>query len=444
MSKSKNLTARRFFFFGVLLTLIPTMAFLVIRLAQGYRPDFATLTLRPSGILVATSNPEGAQLFIDGDLISATDTTLNLPPGEYEIEIRKDGFSTWKKILPIEKELVMTTEAYLFPTFPNLRPLTFTGASNPVISPDGQKTVYTVSGASPERDGLWVLDLADRPLGFNREPRLIAQSDLLSKDFSQAEYTWSPDSKQILVTFRTPTNPEAKNPVYEEENYVLESGQLTPPADFVDITATLTGVRARWEEESELRRQAQLSKLPQSLLTMMEAAVGDFLFSPDETKLLYVATASASIPEEIIPPLPATNPTPETRQIEPENIYVYDLEQDKNYFITKASEVLSSTDPTTPPENKNDQIENKSGIWNLEFGISKPKVLTWFPTSRHLFLVRESKVTILEYDATNWIDIYSGPFVDSFVFPFPSDNKVLLLTSLGSDTPPNLYALSLR
>lgn len=436
MSK-KNLTARRLFFFGALLVSIPTLAFLVIRLAQGYRPDFTTLTLRPSGLLVATSNPNGAQLFIDGKLITATNTTLNLPPGEYEVEIRKDGFSSWKKTLPVKKELVATTQAHLFPTFPNLRPLTFTGATSPVISPDGQKVVFAVSGFSDAKNGLWVLDLADRPLGFNREPRQIAQTRILEKDFTEAVYAWSPDSKQILATFTTTLNPETKNPTVSEENFLLESGELNPLIRFVDVTADLEEILAAWEEEKTLRRQAQVSKLPKELLKVMNHSVGDFLFSPDESKLLYVATGSATIPEEITPPLPATNPTPETRQIEPDKIYVYDLEEDKNFFITNASELLKPSTEAGDPELGTQNSEPRTQSWPY-------RALSWFPTSRHLFYVRKDKITILEYDATNWVDIYSGPFVNSFAFPFPDDGKVLLLTSLGSDTPANLYALSLR
>ena len=111
--------------------LVITGAFTVIKLAQGYRPDLSTKSLRPSGILVATSVPDGAQIYLDGRLASATNTTINLSPGEYEVEIKKEGYTPWQKTLTIKKELVTKTEAYLFPTFPNLQSLTFTGAQTP-------------------------------------------------------------------------------------------------------------------------------------------------------------------------------------------------------------------------------------------------------------------------------------------------------------------------
>jgi len=405
---------KRALVFIALLIFVVSMAFLIIRFAQGYRPDFYTLSFRPGGVLVATSTPDGAQLFIDDKLISATNSTLNLSPGKYEVEIRKDGFTSWKKTLPIKKELVVKTDAYLFPTFPDLRPLTFTGASNPIVSLDGQKVVFAVSGASADKDGLWILDLADRPLGFPREPRQIVKSAPRGRNFSDSTYVWSPDSKQILVTFKG--RPGIKLGQLVEENFLLDANQLNLDTSLIDITQGLTGVYSRWEEEETLREEAKISKLPKKLLEILEETSEGITFSPDETKILYTATASASIPEEIIPPLPAANAQPESRDLEPGKIYVYDLKEDKNFFIIEKEKI----------------------------GNSAPKALSWFPTSKHLFLVQEEKITILEYDNTNWVDVYTGPFENSFAFPFPAGNKILILTTLGSDTPPNLYAINLR
>lgn len=408
------MTKRRLLVFIGVILFIFFGAFLVIKIAQGYRPDFTTFSFRPSGLLVATSIPDGAQLFIDGKLISATNTTLNLPPDQYEVEIKKDGFTSWKKTLSIKKELVVKTDAYLFPTFPDLRPLTFTGTSNPVVSPDGQKVVFAVSGASAGKNGLWVLDLTDRPLGFPREPRQIVVSAPKGRDFADSTYIWSPDSKQILVTLKG--RPGVKRGEIIEENFLLDANQLNLDTNLVDVTEQLETIKRRWEEEETIREKAQLGKLPTKLLETLEGASKEIFFSPDETKLLYTATASATIPEEIIPPLPAANTQPESRELEPGKIYVYDLKEDKNFYLMDAPDsTVSSVSP-----------------------------ISWFPTSKHLFLVQKEKITILEYDNTNWVDVYSGPFENSFAYPFPAGNKILILTALGKETPPNLYAINLR
>ena len=94
-------------------------------------------------------------------------------------------------------------------------------------------------------------------------------------------------------------------------------------------------------------------------------------------------------------------------------------------------------------ENGECKIEN---IINSQLSIRNLQgcTLRWFPTSKHIFLVQKDKISIIEYDGVNLVDVYSGPFENSFAFPFPAGNRLLVLTSIGKDTPPNLYAISLR
>jgi hypothetical protein len=70
----------------------------------------------------------------------------------------------------------------------------------------------------------------------------------------------------------------------------------------------------------------------------------------------------------------------------------------------------------------------------------------WFPTSRHLLLTLNGKIDVMEYDRTNWITIYSGPFVDDFVAPWSNGSRIIILTNLNGDatTLPNLYTVNLR
>jgi hypothetical protein len=438
MIKSRNKKRALFLAFLVVIVLLGAIA--IIKVAQGYRPDLDNLDFRPTGLLVATSEPDGAQLFVDGELISATNTTVNLNPGQYEVEIKKDGYFAWKKTLPIEKELVMKAEAHLFPTFPDLSSLTFTGAANPVISPDGLKVTFAVTNASGKKNGLWILDLGDRPLGFSREPRQIVASAARGRDFGNAAYVWSPDSKQLLVNLKNRPGPAGRQ---IEENFLLDTGQLNPDTSLIDVSQQLTLIYNTWQEEISLREKDQAKKLPEKLLAALEGKTKNLMFSPDETKILYTATASATLPDQIIPPLPAANPMPETRQLESGGVYTYDLKEDRNFYIIDQ--------PESEIETKEEEAAKETSVSEpivfedfLELSSPLPRQLSWFPTSRHLFYTQEGKITILEYDNTNWVDVYTGQFENSFAFPFPSGNRILVLTSLGSDQPPNLYAISLH
>jgi len=409
-----NKRLRLILFLSVLL-FISGGAYLVIRYAQGYRFNPQNGDLTSTGLLVTKSVPDSAQVWVDGKLKTATDATINLPPGTYNVEIKKDGFSTWQKQLTIKKELVTSADAHLFSTYPGLKALTYTGAINPVLSPDGQRVVFGVAtdSASLNSKSAWVLELSDRPLGLSREPRQIIKNNVAGRDFSQGKYTWSPDSKQVLITL-------SEKPLTGKStvtrNFLVDADKVTPENQLVDLGSELTLLLDRWQEEENLEKQAQAAKLPEKLLQAIEGKVDHINFSPDESKIYYTATASASIPEEIIPPLPSANDQPESRQIEANKVYVYDFKEDRNFYVCEA--------PKSSP--------------------AAPTFVSWFPTSRHLFLVQEDKAYITEYDGTNKMIVYSGDFQDSFAAPFPDSNRILVLTSIGKDSPLNLYAVWIR
>lgn len=388
---------RPILFFGVFF-LILFVTLVVIQLAKGYRPDLTSRSLKPTGLLSATSLPVGAQIFVNNQLKGATDNTVFLAPGEYDIQIKKDGFTSWQKHLKIEKELVTGANAFLFPAVPDLKALTFTGAQNPLLSPDNSKVIYLVSGSNPLKNGLWVLDLTELPF-LTKEPRLILKSPLKGLDYTKGQYSWSDDAKQILLTF--------KSGKYEE-NYLLDPNSENNLKKLTSVTATLPLIKKQWQNEQKDRLKQKLNKLPEELVAFFQNSTNNIVFSPDERKIMYTATASASLEENIIPPVPASSTQPQERNIKPKRTYVYDIKEDRNFFIT-------------------DQ---------------KPPL--WFPTSQHLYFVEKDKFHVKEYDNTNLVVAYSGPFENSHAYPFPSGTKLLILTSLGKDLPANLYSVSLR
>ena len=395
---------RTLIFLTILLAIFGSTIF-VIKLAKGYKPDFSQKTFRATGLLVATSIPDGGQIFVDGKLKSATNTTISLSPDTYEVEIKKDGFNLWKKTLKIEKELVVKTEAYLFPQVPDLKALTFTGAANPTLSPDETKVVYSVSKAEIGKNGLWVQELSELPFGISHEPRQILQSAPGGRDFSKATFRWSQDSKQVLVTLKSGKT---------EENFLIDPNTLNSATELIDVTSNLPIIRQQWEKEEKQKRNQRLTKLPPELLEILKAGSKDIVFSLDETKILYTATASAQIKDNLIPQIPAASTQKQERTLKPGQTYVYDIKEDRNFLITETG-------------------QKTEGL-----------ALSWFPTSKHLIQVEKEKITIMEYDGTNRTVVYFGPYEFPFAFPFPSGNKILILTALGKDQPFNLYAVSLR
>lgn len=404
----------------ITVSIILGVAATIIAYGRGYRLGLDG-SVNPTGLIVLQSDPSGAQIIIDDKIKTATQATLTLPPGWYNVTIAKDGFQPWQKRMKVQGEVVAKVDALLLPTNPSLTALTATGVVNPSLSPDGSKLAYvipdstaTTSASLPNtKPGVWVLDLVDKPLGLNRDARQIAKSGAVN--FSKATLAWSPDSNEVLATL-SPTS-----------HYVLDALQtgVSPVA-----VSNIKILQNDWNDIKEQRLQDQLVTVPPEFTDMASTSAKIISFSPDETKILYEATASGTLAPVIVPPLIGANPTEEMRSISTGSIYVYDIKEDRNYFVTKTSAIV----PTPAAKNAKTPAAD---IGN---------VLHWLPTSRHLVIVAHDKVEIMDYDATNRRTAYAGPFWDSFAVPWASGGKLIILTNLNSAASAvnNLYIINLR
>jgi len=376
----------RILFFVVMVLVVGALGYFASLYARGYRLDTKTLQFSPNGLLVINSDPKGAQIYINGALKTATDATINLAPGSYDIQVKKDGFITWQKNMNVEKEIVTQADVFLFPSAGTLSPITFSGAVNPIASSDYSKIAYI------DKDGLWITETFNLPIGFNREPRQITDGDLTG-----ATIQFSPDGRQILLTLKT-------------GSFVLDTGTFTPQAQRVNTAATLDKTLADWQTKKQQVLTAQLGKLPPELQDILTRKASDIVFSPDENKVLYTASDSASIPNDLIKQLPGSSTQRQERDIRPNYKYVYDIKEDRNFKVA---------DPNQP--------------------------IYWFSTSAHLIIPEQDKIAIEDYDGTNQEAVYTGSYIPPYAYPFSNTSRLIVLTNLGASGPTsNLYSLSLR
>ncbi|MEK7166372.1 MAG: PEGA domain-containing protein [Patescibacteria group bacterium] len=411
----------------------------VILYGRGYRPNFKDKDLKATGLMATTSDPQGAQVFIDGKLTTATNNPVNIDPGWYAVKISKEGYIPWEKRLRVQGEVVVRADAFLFPSSPSLSPLTLSGIDNPLLSPDGTKIAYTIPPTNTlvtgKKPGLWVYDLAERPLGFNRDPRQIGESSTLL-DFSQITLTWSPDSTQLLV----------------ENGPVKRLYNVARVGDFQNVSTTAMGIRTLWEEEHRQKERQQLAAFKQPIIDVATSSANILSFSPDETKILYEATASAILPQVMLPALIGTNPTEEQRAIVPGKLYVYDSREDKNFFVLDKKELpLPTTSPSQSPSSRLRAPAPYPQLttYNLPASPAGRQPTTnihWFPTSRHLVVAFPGKIDIMEYDRTNWVTVYAGPFVEGFIASWPTGSRLIVMVNLNPNASklPNLYTVNLR
>ncbi|OGH11025.1 MAG: hypothetical protein A3B38_02430 [Candidatus Levybacteria bacterium RIFCSPLOWO2_01_FULL_36_13] len=379
----------------------------VILYGKGYRFGFSggTPKVAGTGLLVATSTPNGAQVFVNGELTTATDNTINLSPGEYEVRIYKDGYFAWNKKITVKKEVVSKADALLIPAAPKLENITNIGVSNPVLDPTKTLLAYNVSSQSALKNGIYILDMTLRPVLTLQNASTQVANDA-GLNFSQSTITWSPDSKELLASFTTPL----------ASHYLLAADSLNTSPD--NVTLTLDTVNATWEDLKLEKEMARIAGLKKNVRAVVSQYFNVLDWSADDTKILYSASVSGTIEPLINPPLIGTNSTQESRDIEKDSVYVYDTKEDKNYKI----------------------LDNLP-----KMAEDSPLPINWYPDSKHLVYVHNGKIDIMEYDAQNQTTVYAGPFVDSFVFSWPGASKLVILTNLGNlAITPNLYTISLK
>lgn len=386
-NKQHNLTLIRVLALMTTFIVVGVVGYFVSLVARGYQFDLNTLTFFENGILVAKSDPDGASIYIDGNLKGATNTNIRLSPGEYNLEIKKNGHLTWQKYLNIKKEEVTQVTAHLFKTVPSFSPITYNGAENVTVSSDFSKIAYTNS------EGLWILSVSSLPIGFPNSPKKILDAPLPLT----ATYTFSPNSRELMLETKTAI-------------YVLNTNELNLQSNLVNVLSQKETILKTWDEEREKKEDLELKLVPEEVATILENKAQTFTFSPDETMVLYVASSEAKIKEDLIPKLPGSNSQKEEREIKQGKTYVYDIKEDKNFLV------------------------NDTG-----------RSLYWMPTSRHLILPEEDKVIVMDYDGTNRQTVFSGNYIAPDAYPFVNASRILILTNLGSnESPTNLYSMSIK
>ncbi|MBU3979116.1 PEGA domain-containing protein [Patescibacteria group bacterium] len=377
---------------------------------KGYRISFKQNIpeINKTGLLVVNSYPNGAQVFIDNHLTTATNNTINLPPGIYDIKIQKEGYFPWQKKLKIETEVVTKTEALLFPVAPRLESIATTPVLNPLIDPSGTKIAYQIaSDAASRKNGIYILNMNTNTISVSILT-LQSSSTQIADDtatlFSQAKLKWSLDGTQILAQIQDSTQ--------NISTYLLKTDRLNE--DPQDVTAILQSVEDSWRREKQQKERSLLAGIKENTHKLITDNFSILAWSPDETKILYEASISAQLPLIIKPRRLGIDSLAEKRQITKGEVYVYDTKEDTNMKIPI---VLSDS---------NSQI-------------------SWLPDSSHLLYINDKKIIIMDTDGSNRITVYAGPFIDTFAVPWPDNSKIVILTNLGNpEASPTLYTIGLK
>ncbi len=354
-----------------------------IFLTKGYTFSTQTKSIVGTGIINITSTPNAASVYIDGHLTTSTDATIpSLSPKDYTVRVIKEGFIPWEKKVKVQEGLVTALKVTLFPAIPTVYPLTTAGVKNVVLSPDQTKIAYVVPIATDSAN------LTD-PIAIRRKAGV---------------WVWSLDSGQPII-FARGAQPhqiaESRLADYSNailrwsadskqvlatvgnNNYVLNEGSFNDNPR--DITPVLDSTLKSWDEDKKAADSARVLQIQNLPIRKLASDSAILKWAPDETKFIYGKTK--------------TN-----------GLKVYDLVLHQQYDL---------------PVSKNH---------------------FWLADSRHIVLVEDGAISIIDFDGSNKAVIYAGKINPNEVFGWPDSSKLVIVTSFPTPTAsaPNLYGINLK
>jgi hypothetical protein len=360
--------------------------------ASGYRFNNSSeestngLELQATGILSAKSIPEGAKIFLDGKLLSASNyTETGLEPKQYTLKFSKEGYVEWEKEINIYPERVTDITAVLVSKTPRLEPLTNTGIKNSTISPSLNKLAYFKSAG--EDSGIWITNLDSNNLNLFKSETEIAVRDSAFVLFSLGtSLEWSPDENELLVQD------------LEEGFHIIDVDNQTSESTVSD-EVTLEG----WNAQKKQDREDFLLKLDLEEEIYMKAISNEALWSPDEAKFMI-------------------------KEIEESNYvyYVYNLEK-----------------PLPVDEN----VINK--VLSIPINEPQPAI-SWYSDSYHLITTEfnpeqnNGKISLIRIDGSNKTEVYNNTMLSDKVYSSPAGDKLIIETSFKSDEQTDLYTIGIR
>lgn len=351
--------------------------------AEGWRFNTQTKTIQKTGMLAIRSIPEGAKVYLNNKVLTATnDTIQSLTPGNYSVKVQKDGFEVWTKELDVYPELVTDITAVLVSQSPRIEPLTNTGVSTFTLSSSLDKIAYSTKNT--ERPGIWMFPLSNITLNlFKTNPNLIAE-DTEETSYSNAENIWwSPDDSEILVQMN------------KEGYYLID---LQRQGSIPLAVTTSEPIFEKWKKEKLKKRTAFLEK-QEIDKELKEIALNDStIWSPDDKKILYLK-------------------------------YFGDMVE-INIFNMEDPLPVSETRKYTTYRTKRSTLKN----------------ISWYPDSYHLILLEDKTISIIRIDGTNKTEVFSanGNLISDNVFPSPWGDKIIILASFKQNALPDLYAVGIR
>lgn len=362
---------------------------------SGWRPSFifsrdismSDIQVKQTGMISAKSQPEGANVYLDGKLITATNNSISgVELGKHLLRITKNGYVTWEKEIEVFPELVTDITAMLISQTPRIEPLTNTGARKPTLSYSLEKLAYF--SKDPESPGVWIVSFRDQGINFFANSAKNAVKDTNFVSYSDGkDIVWSPDEDELLIE-------TADSRFYLVS---INTGNVSP-------VTNPNETKDSWNKKIQKKRLDFISKIDIPEDRIKIASDETTIWSPDNKKFLYKKQENDKF-----------------------KYFIYNMEN---------------------PIPVGEKIETL--VFETNVKDAQPKI-TWYSDSFHLILVENydsevhrGKISIIRIDGTNKVEIYNNNLYSEDVYTTINGDKLVILTTFKSGDQTDLYTLGIR
>lgn len=198
-NKKRARNIRLFIGYILVAVAIAVGSLVLLLLAYGYDIDRQTGQVIQNGLIFVSSQPESADVYLNGALKDRTNAKLVVQAGQYNVELKKAGYNTWQRSVSLEGgSIEQLVYPVLFPQKPVTKDVQLY-ANLPIFasqSPDRRWLVVQQSGPITNFDSIDLNDSAKEPT------KLALPSGVMTEapgNHSLALVEWSTDNKHLLV-----------------------------------------------------------------------------------------------------------------------------------------------------------------------------------------------------------------------------------------------------
>lgn len=200
--KKRAHTIRLFIGYGLVATALLLGSVLLLFAAFGYGISRSTGEVIQNGLLFVDAHPQAARMFINGQDKGETDGRFVLEANTYNLELRRDGYRSWKRDFTLEGgNIVRLVYPFMFPEKLTSKDIQTFNAPPDIVteSPDRK---WIVMHDQSEPTVFRVLDTSTDDFATNTiripDSLLAGRTGAQSMEFVE----WSTDNRHVLLKYK--------------------------------------------------------------------------------------------------------------------------------------------------------------------------------------------------------------------------------------------------